>query len=268
MRFEHRVAIVTGSGGGIGRATALLLAREGAHVVVADLDETAADNVVAEIGRLGPAALAVKTDVAIVEDVKALIDKIVSRFGRIDVLVNNAANLALAAADMDVVNADFDLWDQTYRINLRGAVATCKFAIPHMLERGGGTIVNVSSVASMSGDMRRLAYGSSKAGLNLLTQSIATSYGKRGIRCNGVSPGIAMQKTMQPRLPPDYLAVLLGNVLTPDLGTPEQIAEVIVFLASDEAGFVTGQILAADGGMMAHMPWHAGMELLADQSMR
>ena len=169
---------------------------------------------------------------------------------------------------MDVVNADFEVWNRTYGTNLRDAVAACKYAVPHMLERRQGSIINVSSIAGPSGDLRRLAYGATKAGLNQLTQSIATAYGKSGVRRNCVCPGIAMAKVMQKTLPPEYRRVLLENVLTPDLGTPEDIANVIAFLASDLASYVTGQVIAVDGGVMAHMPWHAGFNQMADQSVR
>ena len=268
MEFENRVAVVTGAAGGIGLATAQAFAEQGATVVLADINETAVHEAASSIEKSGSEALAIRADVADIDSVKAMVEQTVSRFGGVDVLVNNAANLTLAQADEGVLDADFDLWDQMYRINLRGCIAACKFAIPHMLEGGRGAIINVSSAAALNGDIRRVAYGATKAGLDLATKSIATTFGKQGIRCNGVSPGTIMAESTRDAARPDLLDVQLANVLLPDIGRPEQIADVITFVASDRASFLTGQIIGVDGGLMAHMPWHASFNRLSDQSGR
>jgi NAD(P)-dependent dehydrogenase (short-subunit alcohol dehydrogenase family) len=259
-----RVAIVTGGASGIGRATALALAREGACVVVADLDGEGARRVAAEITAQGGRALASRTDVADEVSVAAMVSASVEGFGGLDILHNNAAasDPAVIGADRDIVELDLATWERTLAVNLRGPMLGCKHAIPRMLERGGGVIVNTSSASGLTGDLARVAYGVSKAGVDALTRYVATQYGKRGIRCNSIAPGVIATPALEANVPPEQVAIYERSHLTPRLGRPEDVAAAVVFLASDAAAFVTGQTLCVDGGLLAHHPTFAELRAL------
>lgn len=260
-RLAGRVAIVTGAASGIGRATASALAREGAAVVVADLNADGAKRVAAEIEAAGGRAFGQATDVSSEPSVVAMVAAAVERFGGLDVLHNNAALVdpAVMGADGEVASLSLDTFERTLAVNLRGPLLGCKHAIPRMLERGGGVIVNTSSVAALAGDLVRTAYGISKAGLDALTRYVATQYGKRGIRCNSIAPGVIATPALAANVTPELIAVYERSHLTPRLGRPEDIAEVVVFLATDAAAFITGQVLSVDGGLLAHHPAVAEM---------
>ena len=256
-RFVGKVAIVTGAGGNIGRATARRLAAEGASVTVADLDGAAADEVVAEIVAAGGAARAQTTDVTDPDAVEAMVQDTVVAYGGLDVLHNNAAAIALNGRDQDVVTMDLDTWRRVLDVNLTGPMLGCRSAIPAMLERGGGAIVNTASAAAFYGSKSLAAYGTSKAGLVALTRSVATAYGDRGIRCNAVAPGVVVDRAAQDALGGpmgDRLRRYTTSHLVGRLGYPEEIATAVAYLASDDAAFVTGETLRIDGGMTAHGP--------------
>jgi NAD(P)-dependent dehydrogenase (short-subunit alcohol dehydrogenase family) len=255
-RLAGKVAIVTGAASGIGRATALALAREGAAVVVADLNAEGAKRVAGEIEGAGGRAHAQPADVSSEPSVVAMVAAAVERFGGLDVLHNNAAltDPAVMAADGEITSLALDTLERTLAVNLRGPLLGCKHAIPRMLERGGGSIVNTSSAAALAGDLVRTAYGISKAGVDSLTRYVATQYGKRGIRCNSIAPGVIATPALAANVPKELLAVYERSHLTPRLGRPEDIAALVVFLASDESAFLTGQTLCADGGLLAHHP--------------
>ena len=255
-KLEGRVGIVTGAASGIGRATAFALAAEGAAVVVADVDEAGAAAVAEEIARRGGHASAQRTDVADERSVAAMIAAAVDRYGRLDILHNNAAAVdpALMSRDGEVAAMEVEVWDRTFAVNLRGPMLGCKHAIPRMLERGGGAIVNTSSAAGWAGDLTRSAYGASKAALEALTRYVATQYGKRGIRCNAIAPGVIATPALAANVPREQIAVYERTHLTPRLGVPEDIAAAVVFLASDDGAFVTGQTLRVDGGLLVHHP--------------
>jgi NAD(P)-dependent dehydrogenase (short-subunit alcohol dehydrogenase family) len=256
-RFVGKVAIVTGAGGNIGRATARRLAAEGASVTVADLDGAAAEEVVAEIVAAGGAARAQTTDVTDPDAVEAMVRDTVVAYGGLDVLHNNAAAIALNGRDQDVVTMDLDTWRGVLDVNLTGPMLGCRSAIPAMLERGGGAIVNTASAAAFYGSKSLAAYGTSKAGLVALTRSVATAYGDRGIRCNAVAPGVVVDRAAQDALGGpmgDRLRRYTTSHLVGRLGYPEEIATAVAYLASDDAAFVTGETLRIDGGMTAHGP--------------
>jgi NAD(P)-dependent dehydrogenase (short-subunit alcohol dehydrogenase family) len=255
-RLANKVAIVTGAASGIGRATALRMAREGACVVVGDLNLAGAEAVVKEIAAAGGRAAPQQANVADEGSVMAMIDRAVREFGGLDVLHNNAAasDAETMSRDGDIVDLDVAIFDRTIAVNLRGPLLGCKHAIPRMLARGGGAIVNTSSAAAAVGDPVRTAYGASKAGLEALTRYVATQYGKRGIRCNAIAPGVIETPAVAANVPREWMAIYERSHLTPRLGRPEDIAAAVVFLASDDAAFITGQVLGVDGGLLAHHP--------------
>src|SRR3954447_10269084 len=242
-RLDGKVAIVTGAGSGIGEATARLMAREGASVVVADLDQAEAERVAAELD----AAVHVEVDVSDEESVERMIETAVLSFGRLDVLHNNATDSSLNAVDTDITTLDMSVFDRLVAVNLKGQFLGCKHAIPVMLAGGGGSIVNTASIDGFVGRGVRAAYGASKAGVVLLTKSVASQYGSRGIRCNAVAPGFTVTPATE-GIPPDALEAVAKSYPMPRLCRPEDVASAVVFLASEEAAFVNGTTLMVDGG--------------------
>jgi NAD(P)-dependent dehydrogenase (short-subunit alcohol dehydrogenase family) len=254
--LEHRVAIVTGAASGIGRATANALALAGASVLVADLNGEGAAATAEEMTERGLRAKGCQADVGDEASIREMIEAAVSHFGGLDILHNNAADSdpMLMSRDLSVTELNSEVWDRTMRVNLRGPMLGCKYAIPHMIERGGGAIINTSSASGLTGDTSRSAYAASKAGLQSLTQSVAVQYGKQGVRCNAIAPGIIATPALHANVPAEQVEVYAGSTMTARLGVPEDIAATVVFLASDAAGFITGQILSVDGGLLAHHP--------------
>jgi NAD(P)-dependent dehydrogenase (short-subunit alcohol dehydrogenase family) len=257
-RVQGKVALVTGAGGGIGAACAIALAREGADVAVADIDLASAQRQVAVIEAEGGKAIAIQVDLGDEASVIAMVACVVEHFGNLDILHNNAADTRLSGTlDNPLETVDTGVWDTILRINLRGTMIASRAAIPHLRKRGG-SIINTSSGASLAGALSHTAYSASKAAINSLTQSIATQYGKEGIRCNAIAPGLIITAATKEK----YVASGVGDImlrhhLTPRLGSPEDIASAVVFLASDEAGFITGQVICVDGGLLSHQPYVA-----------
>ncbi len=259
-RFTNKVAIVTGAASGIGKATAELLARDGAAVTVADIDGDRANAVVASITAAGGTARGQVVDVADADAMDAMVHDTVAAFGGLDVLHNNAAALDQNRLDQDVVTMELATWDRVISVNLTGAMLGCRFAIPALLERGGGSIVNTASAAAFYGSGSLGAYGVTKAALVALTRNVATAYGDRGIRCNAVAPGVVVDRAAQAALGGpmgDRLRGYTTSHLIGRLGYPEEIAAAVAFLASDDATFITGEVLRVDGGFTAHSPTYA-----------
>jgi NAD(P)-dependent dehydrogenase (short-subunit alcohol dehydrogenase family) len=248
-RLAGKVAIVTGAGSGIGEATARLMAREGASVVVADINRTEAARVAGELERAVDAEVDVSDEASVVR----MIETAVESFGGLDVLHNNATDSSLNAVDTDIVTLDMATFDRVVAVNLRGVFLGCKHAIPQMLARGGGSIVNTASVDGFVGRGVRAAYGACKAGVVLLTKSVASQYGTRGIRCNAVAPGLTLTPGAVGNATQEYIDAALALYPMPRLCAPEDVANAVVFLASDEAAYINAATLMVDGGATVYM---------------
>jgi NAD(P)-dependent dehydrogenase (short-subunit alcohol dehydrogenase family) len=254
LELAAKVAIVTGGAGNLGSAIARELGRQGAEVVVSDLPQRNVNAIADDIIRSGGRAVANEADISREADVVALIDTAVRNFGHIDVLVNVAAAIR-AEHDHSLEAMTVEEWDGTMAVNLRGAMLCCKYAIPSMLARGSGSIVNFGSTAAIRGDEGLIAYSTTKAGLLGFTRAIATTYGKQGIRCNAVCPGSVWTEAAKTRLGAERMDLIERTRLTPRLGIPDDIAHMVVFLCSRKASYITGQTFIVDGGGTAHQPW-------------
>lgn len=242
MRFTNRVALITGGGSGIGAATARLLAREGAKVVVVDLVPAAAEAVAAETG-----GLALVADVADNAAVEAMVARTVAAHGRIDILINNAG-IGCFGRTPDLAP---ETWERVIAIDLHSVFYACRAAIPHMTG-GKAAIINTASISGLGGDYAFTAYNAAKAGVINYTRSLAIDHAREGIRVNALCPGlIATPLTASAASMPGLEADWHDTIPMGRAGTPEEMAEVIAFLASDAASYVTGSIMVADGGQTA-----------------
>ena len=249
-RLKDKATLITGAGSGIGRATALRFAAEGALVAVADINVEAANTVTREIEAAGGRAITIGVDLRAIE-----------AFGRIDVLFNNAVNTAAGRKkrDVDFLEFDREVFYEIIDVNVLGGVLASKFAIPHMLRQGGGCILFTSSTSSLGGDVAQFSYGASKAMINWYVKTLATTFGKQGIRCNAILPGVIETPAMQAWASPEMQQAFLDLQNVPRLGRPEDIASLAVFLASDEAAFANGAHYLMDGGMTCSLPF-AGLQ--------
>ena len=250
-RLDQKVAIVTGGAMGIGKAAALALAREGARVAVADIEGAAGENTVAEIRRAGGEAFFQRTDVGVTADVAALIQATVERYGRLDILFNNVG-VPIMGSVTDITEDD---WNRVININLTSVWRGMKFAIPEMIKNGGGSIINTSSVQALLGFSGWSGYAASKGGINALTQQAAVDYARYNIRINAIAPGTIMtplnERVFATVDDPRRLIETWNSLhALGRFGQPEEVATAVVFLASDEASFITGECLRIDGGMV------------------
>jgi NAD(P)-dependent dehydrogenase (short-subunit alcohol dehydrogenase family) len=256
LALDGKVAIVTGAASGIGLATANLLAARGAAVVFADVDLEGAARAAASV-ETAAGTLAVEVDVTNEAAVVALAQAVTKRFGGIDILHNNAALMTAHALDIEVTSLDPADFARVLKVNLIGYMLCAKHAIPSMIDRGGGVIVNTASLAGVQASLTRPMYGASKSAVIGLTRSIATQYGKQGVRCNSISPGMVVTERSAGRIPAHTLDGVRRHALLDRSATPDDVAELVAFLASDAAGFLTGLNIALDGGMSAHLPTFA-----------
>jgi NAD(P)-dependent dehydrogenase (short-subunit alcohol dehydrogenase family) len=247
--LNERVAVVVGGATGIGAATAARLGEEGCRVVIGDVAADAAEQTAARIAEAGGTASHVAFDLADPASVADLIGSAATTYGGVDLLFNVGADMGMIRADTDVVDIAFDVWDRVMTVNLRGYVAAMKYAIPEMLKRGGGAIVNMSSAAAFQGEPARPAYAAAKAGIGALTRHVASRWGKEGIRCNAVAPGFTATEAIR-SVPqwPDLQAGALKRIRGTRVGDPGDVAALVAFLLSEEGEWINGQVVNIDGG--------------------
>lgn len=252
-----RVAVITGAAAGIGRATAQHLATAGMAVVVADIDDKGARRVALDIHEQGGRAIHCGVDVSSEPDVRRMIATAVEHFGRLDVLHNNAATTAGSSigADVGIEHADPRLWLRMYEINVIGVMLGCKHAIPVMSRQRGGSIVNTTSAAGLAAAAGNPSYGATKAAVLLLTKQVATNYGRVGIRCNAVAPGLVRTEGVVANTADADMRRLASRSALGRPANEADIAAAVAFLASDASAAITGQVLSVDGGLLSALPY-------------
>lgn len=252
-RLKDKVAIVTGSTSGIGIGIAQLYAAEGAVVIVcgrrAEKGQAVVDSILAEGGKAAFHTL----DITDTDSIEKLVADTAAEYGRIDILVNNAANVALKDGRVDELTVE--MWDAIFQSDLRGTFYITKCVLPHMCkEKRGGSIVNIGSMASCGGDLGSTAYACAKAGVDMLTRSVALQYGKENVRCNCVRPGLIVTPENEAHVPQMLKDIFLSNIMVNRYGCPEDIGLACVYFGSDESAYVSGQIINVDGGLNSHAP--------------
>lgn len=252
-RLRDKVVIVTGAGSGIGRAAAELMGREGASVLVADHDAGAARAVAGGIGDGGGRAVPYTVDVTDEESVAAMVETAVGEYGRLDVLCNHVGRTD-PRRNLDLLRLDMAEFDRAVELNVRSTLTGTRYALPHLIRAGGGSVVNTASVAGLLGDSLQISYGAVKAAVINITRYVAVQYGPRGVRCNAVAPGAVMTPALRDNLPAEAIERLEGHNALPYLGTPRDIGNVMLFLASEESRYLTGQVIVVDGGMTCRSP--------------
>lgn len=247
-RVAGKIAIVTGGGQGMGRSHSLLLAEEGATVVITDVNETSGKSVADEINASGGTAVFIRHDVTSSSDWKAVVDEAVKKFGKVDILVNNAGILILKPLDQ----TDDSEWDLIMNINAKGTFLGCKHIVPAMQKAGGGSIVNISSIYGLIGAPSAAAYEASKGAVRLLTKAAAIDLHQYNIRANSVHPGvIATAMTTDLLSTPEMAKAVLATTILERPAQPKEVSYAVLFLASDEASFMTGSEVVVDGGYTA-----------------
>lgn len=256
-----KVAIVTGSTSGIGIGVARVLSKNGAHVVITGRREERGNQVVKELEDMGCKASYHKLDIMDEDSIRALIDDTVKEFGHLDILVNNAANVN--AMDGNVADLTAEQWDIMLTSDLRSVFLVSKYAILQMEKQKKGSIINIGSTAGIAGNLGWSAYGLAKAGVANLTKNIAYQYGKENIRCNCIQPGLIVTPQNQANIPDWFRKIYLDEIEVNRTGCPEDIGYAALFFASDEAEFVTSQVITVDGGMWSHAPMNTELRALA-----
>lgn len=249
-RLAGRTALITGAGSGMGRSAAELFAAEGANVVAGDRDATAVDATVSAIRAAGGSAIGAVVDVTRAAEVDAAVQAALRAFGALHVLYNNAG--VWLSDDGPAPDLDEEVWDRIIAVNLKGAFLGCKYAIPHLVEAGGGSIINVSSVSALrAGKDIYDAYAASKGGVIALTRSVASTWGPNRVRANAICPGsIDTPMTRGSYEDPAVARFWRERTALGRVGTPDEVAQTALWLASDESSYVTGAVIVADGGYM------------------
>ena len=251
-RLKDKVAIVTGSTSGIGIGIAKLYAAEGAKVVICGRRQEKGQAVVDEIAQEGGEAWYHFMDITVTESIEKLFADTAEKYGKIDILVNNAANVGLKDGRVDELS--LEMWDAVFQSDVRDTFYATKCVLPYMQKNeNGGSIINIGSMASCGGDLGSTAYACAKAGVDMLTQSTALQYGKQNIRCNCVRPGLIVTPENEASVPQALKDVFLSNIMVNRYGCPEDIGHMCVYLASDESAYVSGQIVNVDGGLNSHV---------------
>ncbi|MGN0467813.1 MAG: SDR family NAD(P)-dependent oxidoreductase [Acutalibacteraceae bacterium] len=251
-RLKDKVAIVTGSTSGIGIGIAKLFAREGAKVVICGRREAKGQEVVDSIKSEGGEASYHFMDITDTESVEKLFADTAEKYGKIDVLVNNAANVALKDGRVDELT--LDMWDAIFQSDMRGTFYATQCVLPYMQKNeNGGSIINIGSMASCAGDLGSTAYACAKAGVDMLTQYTALQFGKQNIRCNCVRPGLIVTPQNEAHVPQALKDIFTSNIMVNRYGCPEDIGHMCVYLASDESSYFTGQVVTVDGGLNSHV---------------
>ncbi len=254
-RLESKVAVITGGGGGIGRAIAARLSGDGASVVVADIDPSLGAAACKDVQQQGGSALFAQVDISDEASVIAMFAAAKQEFGGVDILVNNAYRSH--PGDVDVESMQRDVWMETMAINSLGPLLCCKHAIGHMKLRGGGVIINITSGASLAGQLSMPAYAAAKAATNMLTKSVATMHGRDRIRCNSIVPGMIWHPRLADTFSEEMRATYDESLLLPYRGEPADVAGTVAFLVSDDAKFITAQLIGVHGGLYDHHPNYA-----------
>jgi len=245
MLLEGKNALVTGAGQGIGKAISLTFANEGANVAVCDVNETAAQETVAEIRKLGRKSEFYKADVSNSQEVKEVVDKVLDNFSTIDILVNNAG----ITRDTLLIRMEEKDWDLVLNVNLKGTFNFTKAVSRSMMKQRSGKIVNIASVIGLIGNAGQVNYAASKAGVIALTKSVAKELASRGITVNAVAPGF-IQTAMTDKLPEEIKQAMLKQIPVGEFGSPQDVANVVLFLSSDLARYVNGQVVQVCGGLV------------------
>ncbi|WP_410770441.1 SDR family NAD(P)-dependent oxidoreductase [Fontibacillus sp. BL9] len=247
-RLDNKVAIITGAAGGMGKSDALLFAKEGAKVVITDIQEDKVLAAAEEINQNGGEALGVVHNVTSEEDWKRVVDEAIAKFGKIDILVNNAG----ISSPTPMMDTTVELWNKVMDINIKSVFLGQKYVIPHMIDNGGGSIVNISSIAGLTGGNGAGPYTASKGAVRMLTKATAVDFAKHNIRCNSVHPGIIQTPMTEGLMEDEKMKAWFHSVTPlPRLGLAEDIAAGVLFLASDESSYITGVELPIDGGYTA-----------------
>lgn len=246
--LQGKIILVAGAATGLGADSAGRLAREGAKVVVGDLDLAGAERTAAAIREAGGDAVAAGFDISDDASVAELVAFTVRTHGGLDAVHVNAGDMGAVQKDSDVVDIDLAIWDRTVAVNLRGHMLVSRHAIPRLLERGGGALVYTSSIASFAGEPQRPAYAVTKAGINALARHVASRWGTEGIRANAVTPGLILTAEIRDGAPPDMLSAMLARTRSTRHGEARDISSMVAYLLSDEGSWINGQVVNVDGG--------------------
>jgi NAD(P)-dependent dehydrogenase (short-subunit alcohol dehydrogenase family) len=251
-RLTDKVLIVAGGSAGIGAATAGRMAAEGARVIIGDLNIKGAEATAAKFREVGYEVHAVEFDATDDDSVAALVASAVERYGRLDGLHYNAADLSEHnfGRDTDAVDVPFDVWEHTIDVCTTGCLRAFRHAIPHLVEGGGGSLVATSSINSVNGDIQKVAYSVAKAGINALVRHVARRWGKQSVRANAVAPALTLTEVVLAEERAGWKEQVLSGMAAPRLGEPQDIAALVAFLVSDEAAWITGQTYHINGGLV------------------